>query len=228
MKLPAYSGPTGSVEGSIFVEGDPAPDVPGPFGKCPTAKDEYGKLFREGQALPDGTRPLADAMVGVTGYSGFYIPSTSDVKTVSIENCAFSQRTIDMTIGEHLEVFNKTKQLYAPMFAQTPTPAIMIAPPGGDPVKLYPTRPAYYTLLDNTGASPNMVANVYVVAFPLHTVTGLDGHYRIDGVPVGRVSVSARLSAIQRTASKNLDVHENVVAHVDLTLSYQKPDSGAP
>jgi hypothetical protein len=167
--------------------------------------------------------------VGVTGYSGFYVPSTSDVKTVTIENCAFSPpRTIDMTIGEHLEIFNKTKELYAPMLAQAPTPAIMMAPPGGDPVKLYPTRPAYYTLRDQTGAAPMMVANVYVVAFPLHTVSRLDGHYRIDGVPVGRVTVSARLAAIQRTSSKNIDVAENVVAHVDLTLNYHKPDAGPP
>jgi hypothetical protein len=228
MGLPAYSGPTGSVEGVITVDGDPAPDVDGNFTKCPAAKEMYGKLFREGPPLPSGARPLADAMVGVTGYSGFYIPSSSHVRKVTIENCGFTERTIDMTIGEHIEVFNKTKDLYAPALAQVQTPAIMLAPPGGDPVKLYPVKPAYYTLLDRANTAPYMVANVYVVAFPLHTTSGLDGHYRIDGVPVGRVTVSARQGAIQRTASKNIDVLENVVARVDLSMTYRKPNAGIP
>jgi hypothetical protein len=216
------------VEGDISVDGDAAPDVDGPFTKCPAARAMYGKLFREGPALPSGARPLADAMVGVTGYGGFYLPSTSKVRKVTIENCGYTERTIDMTIGEHLEIYNKTRELYAPMLAQVPTPAIMLAPPGGDPVKLYPLKPAYYTLIDRTGAAPYMVANVYTVAFPLHTTSGIDGHYRIDGVPVGKVTVSARLAAIQRTVNKTVDVLENVVAHADLTLSYRRPNAGAP
>ncbi len=228
MSLPAYSGPTGSVEGTITVDGDPAPDVDGAFSKCPAARDMYGKLFREGPPLPNGARALPDAFVGVTGYSGAYIPSNSEVRNVTIDNCGFTERTIDMTIGEHLEVWNKTRTLYAPTLLQVPTPALMLAPPGGDPVKLYPTKPAYYTLVDKTGSAPYMQANVYVVAYPLHAISGLDGHYRIDGVPVGSVSVSARLAAIQKTATRKVDVLANVVAHADMVLSYRKPNPGVP
>jgi len=225
--LPAYSGPTGSIDGTITVEGDPSPDVDEPFTKCPAAQAVYGKQFREGPPLANGARPLGDAMVGVTGYTGFYVPSTSEVRKLTIENCAFSERTVDMTIGEHLEISNKTKLIYAPLFAQVSTPALMVAPPGGDPVKLYPPKPAYYTLADRLQMTPYMVANVYVVAYPLHTVSALDGHYRIDGVPVGKLTVSARLAAIQKTAHKDVVVTENAVAHVDLTLTYRRPTGTA-
>src|SRR5579862_3686583 len=57
--LPAYSGPTGSIEGTILVVGPPAPDVKVDVSPCPAALDTYGKLFREGTpAAPNGPRPL--------------------------------------------------------------------------------------------------------------------------------------------------------------------------
>jgi hypothetical protein len=226
--VPVYTGPTGSVEGTITVDGDPDPDLGLDFSKCPAARDTYAKLFREGAPLPNGTRPLADALVGVTGYAGFYVPGKSDVRKVTIDKCAFSERTIDMTIGERLEVYNATTILYAPVLAQVTTPAIMLAPPHGDPVKLYPPKPAYYTLLDRVNGAKYMTANVYVLAYPLHATSDLDGHYRIDGIPVGTMDVSARLAAIQKTASTKVDIKEHVVARVDLTLTYHKPANGAP
>ncbi|HVJ88576.1 MAG TPA: hypothetical protein VM580_02160, partial [Labilithrix sp.] len=45
--LPAYTGPTGSVEGTISVMGDPAPETPGDFKRCPDAAKMYGRAFRE-------------------------------------------------------------------------------------------------------------------------------------------------------------------------------------
>ena len=75
--LPVYSGPTGSVEGTILVIGPAAPDVKIDTKQCPAALDTYGKLFREGTpAAPNGPRPLADAVVIAVGYSGYYIPET--------------------------------------------------------------------------------------------------------------------------------------------------------
>jgi hypothetical protein len=218
--LPEYAGPTGSVEGTIVVMGDPAPEVPGhDFARCPVARDTYGKLFRDGPARPDGSRPLADALVAVTGYSGFYVPEHSEARTVTIRNCAFDTRTVDMTIGQRLEVANKSTALYAPALAQAPMPALMVAPPNADPVKLYPLKPGYYTLIDRMGAD-YMTADVYALAYPLHTVTGLDGHYRIDGVPVGKIDVDVRLPAIRQNASKSVEVKMNVVERVDLQLKY--------
>ncbi len=226
MHLPEYSGPTGSVEGTITIVGDAAPDRPElDFRKCPLGRDTYGKLFREGPPLPGGNRPVADAIVAVTGYSGFYVPERSDVRAVTIRNCAFDSRTIDLTIGQRLEIANKSNQIFAPALAQAPMPALMVAPPNADPVRLYVPKPGYYTLIDRLG-SDYMTADVYAVAYPLHTVTGLDGHYRIDGAPVGKMQVDARLPAIRQSVAKPVEIQANAVQHVDLQLTFKAGSLG--
>ncbi len=57
-----YTGPTGTIGGIITVTGDEAPAMPEITAKipadCETAKDTYGKLFREGPG-----RGLADVVV---------------------------------------------------------------------------------------------------------------------------------------------------------------------
>jgi hypothetical protein len=55
----------------------------------------------------------------------------------------------------------------------------------------------------------------------------MKGHYRIDGIPVGKATVSTRLAAIQQEASKPIEVRPNVVLSVDLQLTY-KPKPPAP
>jgi hypothetical protein len=132
--LPAYSGPTGSVEGTITVQGPPSPDVSVPISKCPAALDTYGKLFREGHpATPGGPRPLADAVVVVTGYEGFALVDKSDVVKVTIgTNCAYPTRTIAVTFGQRIEVSNKTKLLFAPVIADDDATAVMVAAPSGE------------------------------------------------------------------------------------------------
>src|SRR5580700_1341363 len=73
-KLAAYDGATGSVEGTIRVQGPPAPPVRVDTKKCPAALDTYGKLFRDGPAdAPGEARPLADAVVVAVGYAGSYV-----------------------------------------------------------------------------------------------------------------------------------------------------------
>src|SRR5688572_2666554 len=98
--LPAYAGPTGSVEGTIVVVGDPPLPKPQDFHKCPDAEKTWGKDFREGTpSTPNGPRPLADAIVGATGYKGFYVPAKDEATEMTIEGCAFKQRTVTMTFG---------------------------------------------------------------------------------------------------------------------------------
>src|SRR5579859_1979436 len=82
--LPVYQGPTGSVEGTVYVLGPRAPNVTVDVKKCPAALDVYGKLFREGPARADGSRPLADVAVVAVGYTGSYVPERSEAKQVSI------------------------------------------------------------------------------------------------------------------------------------------------
>jgi len=219
--LPTYTGPTGSIEGTITITGDAPPDVPGlDFKKCPAARATYEKLFRVGPTQSGGARALADALVAVTGYGSFFIPERKPVRSVTFENCALDARTIDMTIGQRLEVGSKDELLFAPILAQAQTPALMLASKNTDPVGLYPPRPGYYTLIDRMELS-YLRADVYTMLQPLHTVTTLDGHYRIDGIPVGNVTVNTRLARIRKEASRAVQVDANTVQTVDLTLDFK-------
>jgi hypothetical protein len=226
-KDPPYSGPTGSLEGTIFVKGEPAPDVQADFSKCPSGVRTYGKLFRDGPPNETGLRPLADAIVGVIGYVGYYIPEKREAKLATLEDCAFTQRTIDLTFGQRLDIANKTNVMFAPALSGFNTPALMIAPPNGDPVHLYPPKPGYYTLSDRFDGA-YLKADVYVFKHSLHTVTDGAGHYRIDGIPAKtKLNVFARLAAIGETGA-DIEVLPNIVAKADLTLTYAPKDAGAP
>jgi hypothetical protein len=225
--VPPYAGPTGSIEGRVTVIGDPAPDAKLDFSKCPEAEKVYKKVFREGAPLPDGSRPLADALIVLTGYSGFYIPEREEAKLVKIEDCAISPRTIDLTYGQRLEVQNKTsaKKLFAPSLLNRPMPALMVAPYNADPVKLWPEEG--FTQLVDKFQHEFMVADVYTLLQPLHTVSKLDGTYRLDGIPVGKLEVHARLRSINRDVTKPVEIRANVVSRVDLQMEHRIADAGA-
>jgi hypothetical protein len=218
--LPVYSGPTGSLEGTIRVEGPAAPERTGlDFSKCPEAEKFYGKLFREGPPDPDGKRPLADALIVMTGYSGFYLPERNVAASAWIEGCQFNSRTIALTYGQRLEIGNKTPALWAPSLAQAPLPALMMATSHGDPIRLYPPHPGYFTLIDNL-KHPYAQADVYALLHPLHTVSDAAGHYRIDGIPVGKLQVNARLAAFDGSTTEDVEILANVVQKADLVLKY--------
>jgi hypothetical protein len=224
--LPVYQGPTGSIEGTITVKGDAAPDTKGrDYGKCPAGEATYQKLFRDGPPRADGSRPLADAIVDVTGYAGAYVPETKPGRLVTIDGCALSSRAIDITVGQRLEIQNKmAREIFAPAFLQQPSPLALVASPGGEPVFLYPQSPRVYTLYDRFGAgSSYLTAEVYVFREPLHAVTDLNGHYRIDGVPVGKLKVKALLGVSNSEAETEVDVRANVVETVDIELTYTAP-----
>jgi hypothetical protein len=224
-----YEGPTASVEGTVYVSGPDAPDLPQLDVKsCPAALDTYGKLFRAGPPEASGRRPVADAVVVVTAYAEF-IPAKSDAVRVTIgANCAYPTRTITMTFGQRLEVVNESKIAFAPTLTGSgPRAVFMVAPPSaaGDPVKLYPQRPGHFLLGD--AIQPFVREAVLVLRQPLHAVTDLAGHYRIDGIPTGKLKVGTQLEAIGAESQRDIDVHANVVEKVDFVLSYS-PGSPAP
>jgi hypothetical protein len=223
--LPVYQGPKGSIEGTVTITGDPSPDTTSrDYAKCRDGQQAYGKLFREGPARPDGARPVADVLIAVTGYAGAYLPEPNPARTVTIDDCAMSSRTIDMTVGQRLDIKNLMKdKIFAPAFLQMPSPMALVAAPGADPVSLYPQAPHAYTLYDRFGAgSAYLTSEVYVLLQPLHAVTDLQGHYRIDGVPAGPLKVNGLLGVVQREATKMVVVQANVVQTVDLELTYTR------
>jgi hypothetical protein len=221
---PVYAGPIGAVEGTVLVKGPPAADLPDVRAtpQCAAALDTYGKLFRAGPARADGLRPLADAIVVITGYSNFYIPMRDRAARVTVTpSCAYPTRTITMTFGQWLEVSNDSSQPFAPFLENVmQVGAVRVAPPkqAGDPAKVYPPRGGHFVMHDRL--EPFVREDVWVLRHPLHAVTDLAGHFRIDGVPIGKINVNSELVPIESKTTVEAEVHENVVENVELVLTY--------
>jgi hypothetical protein len=210
-----YQGKTGTVKGRVTIQGDPPPDVALPTipAECGGAQDTYGKAFR---VAADGA--LADALVAVTNYEG-YVPAASRAKPVTVAGCAYDRRTYVAAYGQRLEIRNTDGKLsFMPYLDGAAYRAMMIALPGGAPVKAYPLEPGRFVLRDFQGR-PFLQADVYVLKYATADTTGLDGRFEIRGVPVGKARIDALLPAIDKADGKELDVveGENVV---DLVLTY--------
>lgn len=227
--LAPYTGPTGSVEGTVTIDGPASPTVQVDASRCPAALDTYGKLFREGPAVkPGGARPLADAVVVVVGYSDYYVPETRDAQRVVISaSCAYPSRTLAITYGQHLEIANDSAMLFAPMLDLESTPAVMAVPPrgNGDPVKVYPQKAGHFVMTDRLDAWVR--EDLYVFRHPLHAVTDKNGHYRIDGVPVGNLKVGVAHPGANASAEVPVDIKDGAVARTDVKLVY-KPAAPPP
>lgn len=221
-KAAAYDGPVGSVEGVVRIAGAEAPklDIAIPSG-CGDALASYSKLFREGTG-----RTLADALVTVTEYEG-YVPAKREAKPVPIRGCAFDTRTVALTFGERLEIPNRdTSMSYLPQLLGARHPVDMVAVPKGDPVKLYPTDVGHYVLGDGMNRKW-MQADVFVLKYPTHDVTGLDGKFRIEGVPAGKVRVTAYLPALDTSIDKEVEVKAGEATKLELTLKHEAKKDGA-
>jgi hypothetical protein len=217
-----YSGKVGTVSGHVTYAGDPPPDgetrIPP---KCAEAAATYGKLFRVGQ-----DKGLADVLVAATNYDA-YVPAPGTAASVTAQGCALSQRTIAVTFGQRLEVSNKdASEAFMPYLDGAPSRAIMVALPHGSPVKLYAQEPGHYLIRDQL-PKPFMTADVFVLKFATFDVSGLDGHFKIERVPVGKVRVDAFLPALGKTVGKEIDVVEGDNP-VDFELSYDKANDKLP
>lgn len=215
---PPYNGPTGTVSGIITVSGDPAPDMPEVLAQipsdCPAAKDTYGKLFREGPG-----RALADVVVGVTDYPA-YVPEDQPAQFADASGCAWSSRTYVLTFGQSLDVRSRDSRPYVPDLMGARLKAQLVALPRGDAIHLYPEQPGRYQLTDSMRLF--MLAEVLVVKFPTHAVTGLDGRFVIPHVPVGKVKVSALLPATMAQTEKEVEVHSGELVELPLVLSFDR------
>ena len=73
-----------------------------------------------------------------------------------------------------------------------------------------------------------LVADVFVLAYPTTDVTGLDGQYEIQGIPVGKVKVTAYLPVLAKTVEKEIEIKEGN-NDLDLMLSFDaKKDLKGP
>ena len=189
--------------------------------KCNEAQMTHGKLFRVGQ-----DKTLGDVLVAITDYTGF-VPAKAPAEKVTIHGCALSKRTVAMAFGQRLEVANLDQvDSYMPYLDGAPSKVVMVAPPNGDPVKLYPPEPGHYLIRDQL-PNPFLVADVFVLAYATHDTTGLDGQYEIKGVPTGKVKLSAFLPALNKVVEKVIDVREGNNT-VDLTMTFDAKKDLAP
>lgn len=215
-KQAVYQGPVGAIEGTVTMTGDAAPDLIPYIDKipadCAVAANTYGKLFREGPG-----RTVADVLVAATGYNG-YLKAKSDHVELAARDCAWTKKTLAVTFGQRIDVKSKDMRPYIPQLLGGPPGALLVAVPGGDSVPIFPEEPGHYVLIDSMRLYSK--ADVFVVRYPTVDVTGQDGRYRIEGVPVGHVTVSALLPSTSGTASRQVTVSANDTAHVDFTLTY--------
>lgn len=209
-----YSGPTGTLTGTIRIKGDAAPMDSATFPpECDEAAAMYAPLFRTGK-----DQALADVLVAVTGYEG-YVPAKEEAVKLTLRGCAISQRTVVATFGQRIEVANIDKTAtYMPYLDGAPFRVVMVAIPGGDPVKMYPQEPGHYMIRDQMGKL-FMTSDVYALKYATHAVTGLDGRYEIAGIPVGKVKVNAFLPAADLTSDQEIEIKagEN---NADITLEF--------
>lgn len=225
-RLPSYEGAVGSVEGDVFVDGD-QPEHEVIAAPCAEAEAVYGMRFR--QDTQGNKRFLADAIVGVTGYKAF-VPQRQPAVTVHIDNCTMDQRTLVLTFGQRLDIVNRNlpspNNFFALSLERSSQNMVLMATPGGEPAHALPNRPGRDRLLDKL-AHRYMVADVFVVPSPLFAVTNRAGHYRIDYIPVGPVSVSTTHPSFADgvTDSKDITITEGKVQKLDLRLTYK---AGSP
>jgi hypothetical protein len=226
--LPAYTGPTGSLEGTIAYAGPPPKITPTRADptKCPHAEEVYGREFRLGSDAQGG-KELGDAIVAITGYEVF-VPEKQEGVAANIDGCATPSRTIAMTFGQRIEVKNTGPEIFAPQIDRATNGALMVAVPRApNPIFLYPRKPGRYRM-DDQMAHSFFVDDVFVMLQPLHAVTDARGHYRIDGIPVGKLKVNATHPAFANVAAdKPVEIMAGVVGRADLLITRSAADAGA-
>ncbi len=150
--------------------------------------------------------------------------NASQSKLITIEGCGYTQRTITVTFGQRIDVKNLSKDFWSPVLEPNASSVLMMALPNGEPTKLYPKKPGHWLLLYHD--RKYVVVDVYAFLQPLHTATDINGHFRIDGVPVGRLSVGVMHPRFNAVAKVDVDVKPGVVARADVALVHRHVDGG--
>jgi hypothetical protein len=212
-----YEGPSGVVRGLVRITGDEPPELPGageiPVGKCFKAHERHRLLFRK---AADGG--VADALVAVTDYTANVPRATAPVVVIA-EDCSFTQRTVALNVGQSIHVKNRGPSAAMPQLIGLPTPAVMAAVPGGDPIVLTPHASGRFELIDRSHPYAN--AEVFVVNYPTTTVTGEQGTFEITGVPAGDVKVSVLLPATGLRLEKRVTVEAGKALDVNFELQFE-------
>jgi hypothetical protein len=216
-KEKAYEGPTATVHGRVRGSGDAASASPvrlsGVPAECAKARDVYGYPFQEGPQ-----RELADVLVTVTGYQG-YVPEKNPALALEASDCTWGTRTIALTYGQRIEVVSADKNSYVPELLGSQMKSQLVATPfGKGTASLYPPAAGRYVLIDNLRLF--MTAEVLVLKYATHDVTGADGSFEIAGIPPGKVTVSAFLPSTGAVEQKEIELKGGDSKELDFTLAF--------
>jgi hypothetical protein len=160
---------------------------------------------------------VADAIVAVTEYKG-KLPVPASPFLVTMDDCSLSHRTIAIANGQSIHVKNRGPSAGMPQLLGLPTPAVIVAVPGGDPVVLTPHTVGQFELVDRS--HPFATADVFVVNYPTITVSDERGGFHIPGVPEGPAKVTVRLPATGLTLEKQIDVAGGKTTDVTFELVF--------
>jgi hypothetical protein len=215
--MKAFDGATATVRGVVRASGDASVDRPDLVAKvgadCAEAKAFFAPALREGPG-----RTLADVLVTVTGYEG-YVPPAAEKLKLEAEGCTFGTRTIALTFGQKIEIFSKDKRSYVPeLIGQKTTSQLVATPFGRGAAEIYPQQPGGYVLLDNLRIYS--AAEVLVLKFATHDVTGLDGQFEIGRIPAGNVTVTAFLPSTGATIEKKVDLAAGQSLDLDFAVPF--------
>lgn len=213
--IPPSQG-VGTVEGTVFIEGDPALVIDADAQKipldCDIARTLYPPLFREGPG-----RTLADAFVGVTGYKGQAAPKSEPLQ-IEAKGCAFPSRTYALTTDQHLRVKSGDGRTYVPGLYGAKNKATLVAVPNGNAVPVFHRGPGQYVLVNEMQIFAQ--ATTLVVDYSTFAVTGIDGKFRILGVPAGDSEVSVYLPAAKLNATQKIRVSRGRTTPVTFRLKF--------
>jgi len=211
-----YQGPTGSVEGTVLMEGDLPPTLDELASKipedCAEAREKFSRLFREGPG-----RTVADVFVAVTGYHGNVVDS-APAQLVEARGCAWDRRTIGVYAPQRLDVRSLDERAYVPELMGATTTSMLVAVPKGDAVPVTTRGVGHYVLMD---AMRNFnKADVFVVRYPTFAVTGLDGRFVIPNIPVGAAKLHAFLPMAGLRAESAVTITPHASSRVSLKLKF--------
>ena len=129
-----------------------------------------------------------------------------------------------INLGDYLTIQNKDKvhNSYMPHFAGIPSPATMLAIIDRDPVGLFPDHDGMFLLEDMK--MPFMHTMLYVLPFPTFSVTGLDGKFKIDGIPTGEAKIHAYSPQLDKSITKDIVIEEGKDLELDFTIEFTSDD----
>jgi hypothetical protein len=102
---------------------------------------------------------------------------------------------------------------------------LVATPFGKGKAELFPPEAGRYLLVDNLRLFAT--AEVLVLKYSTHDVTGEDGRFVISGIPAGKVKVNALLPATGAVTEKDLTLKPDDDVELDLTLAFDAKEYAA-